>query len=178
MNPFIERRQEMIAGAVSCFDRVISTGTFPEIGYAEALAGSLSYRDIRLLDYPSGAEPLRDELCHNAKRLAAEAGLKIEHIRSYKGLRREARIKAILAERGAIRAWCISSRPRNRAPPMGSAMTGALSEAMCARHPGDACSTTSISSMKYSACAMSVCPRGHSFVGRSISMLTNGSPGG
>jgi hypothetical protein len=100
MNPFIERHQEMIAGVVSCFDRVIITGTLPEIGYAEAMAGYLSYRDIRLLDYPRWAEPLRDELRNNAERLAAEAGLNTEHIRSYKGLRKETRIKAILAERG------------------------------------------------------------------------------
>ena len=41
------------------------------------MAGYLSYRDIRLRDYPRWAEPLRQELRHNAERLAAEAGLKI-----------------------------------------------------------------------------------------------------
>ena len=100
MNPFIERHQDQIAGVVSCFDRVIITGNLVEIGYAEAMAGYLSYRDIRLRDYPRWAEPLREELRHNAERLAAEAGLKIEHIRRYQAFRKEARIKAILAERG------------------------------------------------------------------------------
>jgi len=52
MNPFIERHQDKIAGVLSCFDRVVITGTLPDIGYAGAMSRYLSYHQIRLFDYP------------------------------------------------------------------------------------------------------------------------------
>jgi len=100
MNPFIERHQHQITGVLSCFDRVIITGTLPEIAYAGAMESFLRARNIRLFDYARWAEPLHDEVCRNAEQLAAEAGLKIEFIRRCKELRKEARIKEIIAERG------------------------------------------------------------------------------
>ncbi len=100
MNPFIERHQHQITGVLSCFDRVIITGTLPEIAYAGAMERFLGNRGIRLFDYPHWAEPLRDELRRNAEQLAFEAGLEIEFIRRLKAFRKETRIKEILAERG------------------------------------------------------------------------------
>lgn len=100
MNPFIERHREEIAAVLSCFDRVIITGTLPEIAHAEAMARYLSKRHIRLFDYPRWAEPLRDALRQNTERLAEQAGLKIEFIGNYRAFRKEARIKDMLAERG------------------------------------------------------------------------------
>jgi hypothetical protein len=100
MNPFVERHQEKIAAVLSCFDRIVITGTLPEIAHAEAMARYLSTRGIRLFDYPRWAEPLREELRTHAERLAAEACLEIEFIRHYKAFRKEERVKAILAARG------------------------------------------------------------------------------
>jgi len=57
MNPFLERHQAQIAGVLDCFDRIILTGTLPEICHAEALARYLGSRGIRLFDYPRWAEP-------------------------------------------------------------------------------------------------------------------------
>jgi hypothetical protein len=100
MNPFIERHRNEIRGVLSCFDRVVITGTLTDICHARAMGGYLSYHRIRLFDFPRWAEPLRDELRKNAERLAAEAGVQIEFIRKLKAFRKEDRIKAILAERG------------------------------------------------------------------------------
>jgi hypothetical protein len=100
MNPFVERYKDKISTVLSCFDRVVITGTLPEIGHAEAMARHLGQRRTRLFDYPRWAEPLRDELREHAQRLAEEAGLEIEFIRRYKSFRKEERIKTILAERG------------------------------------------------------------------------------
>jgi hypothetical protein len=100
MNAFVERHQDSISGVLSCFDRVVITGTLPDICHAKAVGGYLGYHKIRLFDYPRWAEPLREELRENAERLAAEAGLQIEFIRKLKAFRKEARIKEILAERG------------------------------------------------------------------------------
>ncbi len=100
MNPFVERHQNMIAGVISCFDRVVITGTLPDICHAKALAGYLSYHHTRLFDFPSWAEKLRNELRAHAERIAADEGLKIDFIRKYKDFRKEERIKEIIAERG------------------------------------------------------------------------------
>ena len=100
MNPFVEHHKDNISGILSCFDRVVITGTLPDICHAEAMGGFLGYHEIRIFDYPQWAAPLREELRENAERLAAEAGLQIEFIRKLKAFRKEARIKKILAERG------------------------------------------------------------------------------
>ena len=100
MKPFIERHGDKIAGTLSCFDRVVITGTLPDIGYAGAMAGYLSYHNIKLFEFPRWAEPLRDELRAHAEQLACEAGIEIEFIRRHKAFRKEDRIKAIIAERG------------------------------------------------------------------------------
>lgn len=100
MNAFVERHRGMIAGVVSCFDRVVITGSLPDICHARALAGYLSYHDIRLFDFPRWAERLRDELRGHAQQVAAAADIDIEFIRSYKAFRKEDRIKEILARRG------------------------------------------------------------------------------
>ncbi len=100
MNPFVERHRNKISGTLSCFDRVVITGTLPDIGYAGAMAGYLSYHKIRLFDYPRWAEPLRDELRHHTEQLAVKAGIEIEFIRRHKAFHKEDRIKAIIAERG------------------------------------------------------------------------------
>jgi len=100
MNPFVERHQGEISNVLSCFDRVVITGTLPDIGHAGAMAQWLGARGIRLFDYPQWAEPLREELRQNAERLAAEAGLEIEFIRRHGDFRKEARVQEILAHRG------------------------------------------------------------------------------
>lgn len=101
MNSFIERHQQQISGVLSCFDRVVITGTLPDICHAGAMAGFLSYHNIRLFDYAQWAEPFRGELRQHAERLAIDAGLKIEFIRKHKAFRKEERIKAIIEQRGS-----------------------------------------------------------------------------
>jgi hypothetical protein len=56
INPFVERYQDQIADVLNCFDRVVITGTLPEICHAEAnkaqtLADSLEAKQLhRRLD--------------------------------------------------------------------------------------------------------------------------------
>ena len=100
IHPFVERHQDQITGVLSCFDRIVITGTLPDIAHAGAMAHFLDYHHIRLFDYTQWAEPLRDELRDNAERLAFDAGLKIEFIRRLKAFRKEERVKEIIAERG------------------------------------------------------------------------------
>ena len=49
MNAFVKRHHDKIAGTIASFDRVIITGTLPDIGYARDMARHLSYHQIKLL---------------------------------------------------------------------------------------------------------------------------------
>jgi hypothetical protein len=90
----------MIAGVLSCFDRMVITGTLVGVSFAEGMAKYLGLHNTRLFDYPRFAEGLRDKLVENAERMAKENGLQIEYIRSVKAFRKEDRIRALLDQRG------------------------------------------------------------------------------
>lgn len=94
-----ERYADKIKGLISCFDRIVITGTVPQICYAKGMTQLLHANNIRIFDYARFAEPLRDEIRKNAETLARENGLEIEFIRK-KNFRKEARVKEILKARG------------------------------------------------------------------------------
>jgi hypothetical protein len=95
-----DRYADQIAGVLSCYDRLIITGTLPGVCYAEGMATYLRGHGFRLFDYPRFAEPLRDALRQNAEQVAQEHGLTIEFIRSVGAFRKEDRVRAILQQRG------------------------------------------------------------------------------
>jgi hypothetical protein len=79
-----DRYHNRLAGVLSCCDRIVITGTLPGACFAEGMTRILKARGIRVFDYPTQfAAPLRDRV-REAARLAAAAGITIEHIaRSY-----------------------------------------------------------------------------------------------
>jgi hypothetical protein len=99
MNTFVERHAAKIVGTLSCFDRVVITGTLPDICHAEAVAMYLTARGVRLFDYPQFAMQFRDQIRAHAEDLACQNGLAIDFIRR-RNFRKEERIKDIVAERG------------------------------------------------------------------------------
>jgi hypothetical protein len=74
-------------------------GTLPKICYAAGMTSYLYDKRVRIFDYPKFAEPFRNQLGDNAERLAADNGIAIEFIRK-RNVRKEDRVKAILARRG------------------------------------------------------------------------------
>src|SRR5438270_5342590 len=56
-------------------------GTLPKICYAEGMTSYLYSKQVRIFDYPRFAEPFRDQLRHNAERLASGSGIEIEFLR-------------------------------------------------------------------------------------------------
>ena len=99
MDLFLSRHTDKIAGVLSCFDRIVITGTIPGICYAQGMASYLRSQNIRIFDYPKWAEPYRDMIRQNAESIAAEADLEIEFVRK-NNFRKEERVQAILRERG------------------------------------------------------------------------------
>jgi hypothetical protein len=101
MELLTQRYAPQITGVLSCFDRIVITGTLPDICYAGAMTRHLRTHNIRCFDYAkSFAEPLRNELRANAEAVAQAAGLTIEFIRCQHDFRKESRVQEILQERG------------------------------------------------------------------------------
>jgi len=100
MELLTQRYSEKISGTLSCYDRIVITGTLPVLSNAGQLSAYMFQNDIRIFDYAKFAEPYRDRLKENTQSLAAGAGLEIEYIRS-SGVRKEAVIEGILKKRGA-----------------------------------------------------------------------------
>ena len=94
-----ERYRERLAGVLSCYDRMIVTGTLPGACYAKGMTGFLSARQIRIFDYPRFAEPLRDRVRERAAALASAAGITIEHI-TKNHIRKEDVVARVLVVRG------------------------------------------------------------------------------
>lgn len=95
-----DRYATRIRGVLSCFDRILITGTLPDICHAQAFTRELNRRHIRIFDFPQFAQPLRDSIRANAELLAKENGLAIEFIRRIDSFRKEDRVQEIVAQRG------------------------------------------------------------------------------
>ena len=68
------RYDDRIAGVLSCYDRVVITGTLPGICYADGMTRYLHSHEIRIFDYPDFANRLRLGLWEQAEALAADGG--------------------------------------------------------------------------------------------------------
>ena len=95
----VERYDERIAGVLSCYDRIVITGTLPGVCYAKGMTAFLYANAIRIFDYPQFAARLRDEVRQNAAEVAAAAGATIEHI-SKSHIRKEDVVAKVIARRG------------------------------------------------------------------------------
>jgi hypothetical protein len=94
-----ERYDDRIAGVLSCYDRVVITGTLPTVCYAEGMTRFLYASGIRIFDYPAFAQSLRERVRDAAAALAADAGVTIEHI-AKSHIRKEDTVQRVLEKRG------------------------------------------------------------------------------
>ena len=88
-----------IACVLSCYDRLIITGTIPEISYSQGMTSYMYQKGIKIFDYPKFAEPFKDAIRANAERIAKEQGLTIDFIRKT-STRKETIISDKIKERG------------------------------------------------------------------------------
>lgn len=94
-----ERYANDLDGVLSCYDRIVITGSLQPFCYAQGMTHYLYQQGIRIFDYPKFAEPLRERIRENAEALAEANGVKIEFVRK-KDFRKENRIQQILKKRG------------------------------------------------------------------------------
>ena len=80
MELLTERYADRLAGVLSCYDRIIITGTLPRVCYAKGMTSFLYAKGVRIFDYPQFASPLRDRVRNCAQALAAKHSVAIQHI--------------------------------------------------------------------------------------------------
>lgn len=97
--PLLERYRERIAGVLTCYDRIVITGTLPGACYAAGMTSYLNAKQIRIFDYPRFAEPLRERIRANAETLAASAGVTIQYI-AKAHVRKETVVAEVIKARG------------------------------------------------------------------------------
>jgi hypothetical protein len=75
-----DRYAANLYGVLSCYDRIIITGTLPGACYAGGMTSFLYAKGIRIFDYARFAEPLRERIRQRAQDVCAAAGVEIEHV--------------------------------------------------------------------------------------------------
>ena len=88
-----------ISGTLGCFDRIIITGTIPQICYSQGMTSYLYSHNIRIFDYAKFAEPFKEDLRTNAEQIAKENNIEIEFVRK-SHIRKEDLVKKVLDKRG------------------------------------------------------------------------------
>ncbi len=91
---------EKISGVLSCYDRIVISGTLPNICHSQGMTGYLFKKGIRIFDYPKFAEPFKDEIRQNAERIATENKIDIEFV-AKSNIRKEDLVAKVLEKRGA-----------------------------------------------------------------------------
>jgi hypothetical protein len=95
----MQRYQAQIAGSLSCYDRIVITGTLPQVCYPDGMTHYLHTHEVPIFDYPNFAKGLRDQMRERAETLAVEAGIEIEHIGRSR-IRKEDVVARVLRQRG------------------------------------------------------------------------------
>jgi hypothetical protein len=95
-----ERYIDKIKGIVSCYDRIIITGTLPGWCFDQGMTSFLYANKILIFDYPKFAAELRDEIRANAEFIAKETGLKIDFIKKHQDVDKDAVVKDIIQKSG------------------------------------------------------------------------------
>ncbi len=95
----IDRYAENLHGVLSCYDRIIITGTLPGACYAEGMTSFLHTKGIRIFDYARFAEPLRGRIRTRAQEVCEAAGVVIEHVNK-SHIRKEELVARVLKVRG------------------------------------------------------------------------------
>jgi hypothetical protein len=97
--PLTDRYGPQIAGMLSCYDRILITGTLPTVCFAGGMTSFLYQNKIPIFGYADFAMGLRERVREQAHAIAAKAGITIQHI-AKSHIRKEEVVAKVLAERG------------------------------------------------------------------------------
>ena len=104
-----ERYKDDLLGVLSCFDRVVITGTLPGACYAKGMTSYLYANHIKIFDYAKEfADPMRKMIRENALTVANAHEIDIEFVGNA-SIRKEDLVAKVLAVRGDLK-WTQTSR--------------------------------------------------------------------
>jgi hypothetical protein len=111
MEQFINKYNSQTSYSLSCYDRLIITGSMPEISHSAGITNYLYSKGIRIFDYAKFAEGLRDNIRKQIDTLSKENEVEVQYLNK-SGIRKESPVSAILKKRvdhpGVV---CIFSSP-------------------------------------------------------------------
>ncbi len=99
MELLTETYKGKIAGVLGCLDRIIITGTLPQICYSQGMTSYLYFKGIRIFDCKKFAETFKDKIRDNAEQIAKANGIDIEFVRK-SHIRKEDLVQKKLKSRG------------------------------------------------------------------------------
>ena len=99
MEQFINKYREQISFSLSCYDRIVITGTLPEISYAQGMTSYLYSKEIRIFDYAHFAEGHREQIRCQIDSIVKETGVEVQYLKK-SGIRKESLVSDILKKRG------------------------------------------------------------------------------
>jgi len=99
MERLTETYKRDISCVLSCYDRLIISGTLPEISYSQRMTSYMYKNGVKIFDYPKFAEPFKESIRSNAEQITKENRVEIEFIRK-SGVRKESIISDWIKKRG------------------------------------------------------------------------------
>lgn len=99
MKLLTDTHETKISVELGCYDRLILTGTLPELSYGQGITSYLNVHEIRIFDYAQFAEPFKALIRSNAEQIAKDSGIEIEFVRK-SHIRKESIISAKIEKRG------------------------------------------------------------------------------
>ena len=132
MSTHLIEHYNYLQSVLSCYDRVVMTGTLPEVCYAQGMTSYLYAHQIKEFDYAiEFADPLRNKIRDNAQMIAKAHGVAIEHVNN-SHLRKEDLVSKVLGQRGDHPGLCIFSWSWKRVPPTNPGTTNKQNIKECA----------------------------------------------
>jgi len=161
MTHLTERYQSDLLGVLSCYDRMIITGTLPGACYSGGMTSFLNSRHIRIFDYARlFADPWRERLRQCAHEIADAQNVSIEHVNK-SHIRKEDLIAQVIKQRGkCIPGWCTFFQQWKRALPINPGMTKILTRPFFDQPLENVCITIFTSSTKRLGCVICAYPPG------------------
>lgn len=100
MERLSEKYATQMHGVLNCYDRIVIAGHLQPLSYAKGMTKYLYDKQIRIFDYKEFAQPLRDLVRENAVAIAQDHGVEIEFVTKSRQMRKEARIRQVIEQRG------------------------------------------------------------------------------
>ncbi len=154
-----DRYHDRLVGMLSCYDRMVITGTLPGACYAAGMTSFLNARHIRIFDYARFAEPLRDRIVkpHRHWRPRRECASNTSPRRTSA---RKTWLPRCSRSVGILRDWCMCSPPWKPATPTNRGTTSKVIRPFCAIPRASACTTIFTGGTRPSDSSTCACQRG------------------